>query len=125
MSGRAFCHTLNNRPFFSRHEPAVFSFLSRGAYQDRLSDTGCQAKLDKWFLLAYIGVMEATPESAAKRAIVLLGGVRSVAEEFGITTQAVHQWRRIPAEHVVKIETLLRGRISRHELRPDIFGERA
>ena len=80
----------------------------------------------------YIGLMNTTPEIAAKRAIELLGGARQIAKELDVTTQAVYQWKRIPAEHVLKIEGMLSrvgvwadDKISRHELRPDIFGEGA
>lgn len=37
-----------------------------------------------------------------------------------ITPQAVSQWRRVPAERVIAIEAICG--VSRHEVRPDIFG---
>lgn len=36
-----------------------------------------------------------------------------------ITPQAVHQWRRIPVEHVLTIERV--AGIPRHQLRPDVY----
>lgn len=38
-----------------------------------------------------------------------------------ITSQAVSQWKRVPPGRVIQIETLTG--ISRHQIRPDIFGE--
>jgi DNA-binding transcriptional regulator YdaS (Cro superfamily) len=37
-----------------------------------------------------------------------------------ITSQAVSQWRRVPAERALEVEALTG--ISRHELRPDVYG---
>lgn len=37
-----------------------------------------------------------------------------------ITSQAVSQWKRVPAGKVLAVEAITG--ISRHELRPDIFG---
>jgi DNA-binding transcriptional regulator YdaS (Cro superfamily) len=50
-------------------------------------------------------------------------GRRSLlAAECKITHGAISQWDRIPAERVLEVERITG--ISRHELRPDIFGER-
>lgn len=65
--------------------------------------------------------MDTTPETATKRAIALLGGARAAAEKFGLTTQAIYKWNRVPALKVLEIERATG--VSRHELRPDIFGE--
>lgn len=43
-----------------------------------------------------------------------------LAEALGITSGAISQWNRAPAERVLDIERLTG--ISRHDLRPDIFG---
>ncbi|NEU13561.1 helix-turn-helix domain-containing protein [Methylobacterium sp. BTF04] len=47
------------------------------------------------------------------------GGRRALAAAIGVTRQAIEQWRRIPAERVLKVEAA--SGISRHILRPDIF----
>ena len=38
----------------------------------------------------------------------------------GISSQAVSQWQRVPVERVLDVERLTG--ISRHKLRPDIYG---
>jgi len=40
-----------------------------------------------------------------------------------LTSQAVSQWKRVPAERVIEVERLTG--VSRHELRPDVFGPAA
>ncbi|MEI4482200.1 MULTISPECIES: transcriptional regulator [unclassified Phyllobacterium] len=51
------------------------------------------------------------------------GGVVSLARELGIKHTAMYSWKRVPAERVLDIERV--SGISRHELRPDLFGEKA
>ncbi|WP_097141334.1 transcriptional regulator [Rhizobium subbaraonis] len=53
---------------------------------------------------------------AAKEA----GGVVSLARALGIKHASLYSWPRVPAERVLEIERLTG--ISRHELRPDVFG---
>lgn len=55
--------------------------------------------------------------------IAKAGGVSKLAEALGIAAPSVSQWRRIPVERVLILEQLTG--ISRHAMRPDIFGERA
>ena len=49
-----------------------------------------------------------------------VGGVVALAHALGLTKGAVSQWERVPPEHVLKLEGLTG--VSRHVLRPDIFG---
>ena len=54
-------------------------------------------------------------------AIEKAGSVAALAALAGVRQQAISQWRRrIPAERVLLIEGLTG--ISRHQLRPDVFG---
>jgi transcriptional repressor of cell division inhibition gene dicB len=69
-------------------------------------------------------------KSAIDRAFELLGGPSAVARLFPdengkpLTPWAVSKWRRrVPAERVLRIEELTEGKVSRYELRPDIYGE--
>jgi DNA-binding transcriptional regulator YdaS (Cro superfamily) len=58
---------------------------------------------------------------ALKDALTKAGGAVGLARALGITSQAVSQWVRPPADRVLEIERITG--ISRHELRADIYGE--
>lgn len=64
------------------------------------------------------------PVAAGRRAIEMAGGPAVVARHFGIRLTAIPQWRErgIPATRVLGMEKLTG--VSRHELRPDVFGDR-
>lgn len=51
------------------------------------------------------------------------GGVVALARELGIKHTALYSWKRVPAERVLEIERITG--ISRHTLRPDVYGEAA
>lgn len=60
-------------------------------------------------------------DEALERAKTTAGGTAALAKLLGgLTSQAVSQWRKVPAERVLDVERVTG--ISRHELRPDIFG---
>lgn len=50
------------------------------------------------------------------------GGVRALAAKLNLWPQAIYQWDRVPAERLQSIEQVTEGRITRHQLRPDLFG---
>lgn len=61
------------------------------------------------------------------RAIDAIGGKQAdLAIRLGVTPQAVNQWvqekRPVPAQHCIAIETATAGAVTRHDLRPDVFG---
>ncbi len=61
-----------------------------------------------------------------QRAITIFGSQSALARELKIKPQAVQQWvhrRRVPVERAIQIERATNGRVTRYELRPDIFGE--
>lgn len=50
-------------------------------------------------------------------------GISNLAKACDVSPQAVHKWLEngVPAERVLEVEKLTG--ISRHELRPDVFGD--
>ncbi|WP_425087795.1 transcriptional regulator [Stappia sp.] len=64
-------------------------------------------------------------EEICNRAIGGAGGPAKLAAALSergvkITPQAISQWNRVPSGRVIVVEEITG--ISRHELRPDIFG---
>lgn len=66
-------------------------------------------------------------KSGAGRAIELLGGPSAIVKLLAqrgieITPWAVNKWRRrVPSNRVLLLEQLTNGKITRHELRPDLY----
>lgn len=64
-----------------------------------------------------------SPYDALKKAISIAGSQAEIARVCGVSTTAVWKWvtfsKRVPAEFVLKVES--RTKVSRHELRPDIY----
>lgn len=56
-------------------------------------------------------------EEAAREA----GGVEKLAEKLGVSRQALHLWKVVPAERVVDFEMATEGRVPRERLRPDLY----
>lgn len=62
-----------------------------------------------------------------ERAIELAGGQSALASKINRQQGHVHYWLRhakagVPPSAAIDIENALDGKISRHDLRPDIFG---
>ena len=59
-----------------------------------------------------------------KTAVKLAGGQSALGKTLGVSQQRVWHWlhklQRVPAEYCVAIEKATG--VSRHELRPDVFG---
>lgn len=66
-----------------------------------------------------------TEFEALKLAVTILGSQQATAEAIGIKQQSVSDvirgGRRAPAEWVLPIERATRGKVTRHELRPDLY----
>lgn len=62
-----------------------------------------------------------------ERAATLLGGQHNLADRLSVTPQAVSKWKRkgVPAERCREIEEATGGKVTRYELRPDVFGDQA
>ncbi|WDS36210.1 YdaS family helix-turn-helix protein [Pseudoxanthomonas sp.] len=60
---------------------------------------------------------------AIKRAIESVGNASELARRLGVVPMTITQWKRrkqIPAERCLEVEAITG--ISRHDLRPDVFG---
>ncbi len=67
------------------------------------------------------------PTIALEHAINLVGSVKELARTVGVSPMAVYHWRNrnnglVPRASAVTIEEATGGRVTRHQLRPDIFG---
>lgn len=64
------------------------------------------------------------PEKACSLAIAKIGGPAAVGRLFDppLTSQAVSQWKLIPADRVLTVVAACSGSITAHDARPDVFG---
>lgn len=69
---------------------------------------------------AYGHAMENDMRDALKRAIKAAGGTSAMAKACGIQAPSVSEWNIAPPLRVLQIEAA--GGVSRHELRPDLYG---
>jgi hypothetical protein len=69
------------------------------------------------------GTPEAAMLEAMHEAIRRVGGLTALGRALGTSPQAVFQWKKAPAVRVLEIERL--SGVSRYELRPDVYGEKA
>ncbi len=62
-----------------------------------------------------------------QKAIDICGGVTALAQKLGVDQSNVSQWKRrgVPAVWARPIEKATKGKVKRHELRPDVFGKAA
>jgi DNA-binding transcriptional regulator YdaS (Cro superfamily) len=59
-------------------------------------------------------------DKALREAIRAAGGARALARALGIAHQAISKWERVPPLRALEVERLTG--ISRHRLRPDVYG---
>ena len=66
----------------------------------------------------------ADPVSLPIERAIRICGLSRLARKLGVSRQAVDNWRhrRVPPEYCIRIELATGGQVTRHELRPDIFG---
>ncbi len=72
------------------------------------------------FLAVLYALTMETPEKACATARKLVGTVR-LAKFLGITPGAVSQWKRVPPEHVIRVEQATQAQVTRYDLRPDLY----
>ncbi len=65
-----------------------------------------------------------TPRAALEKIIKRAGSKSAVARHCKVVPPAVAYWvkTRIPANRAVQLEQISGGEITRHDLRPDLFG---
>lgn len=64
--------------------------------------------------------------NALDLAIDHLGGVGKLAAAIGLRQNVVGNWKlrgQVPAERCLAIEQATGGQVTRHDLRPDVFGD--
>ena len=64
------------------------------------------------------------PSAALARLIEDQGTVTAFARRLRISRQSIYNWQRkgIPAERVQWLVTRLKGSVTKHDLRPDLWG---
>jgi len=63
--------------------------------------------------------------SAIEKAISLSGSQSELARRVGVRQGTLWKWLKkgiAPAEHVLAIERATNGKVTRYQLRPDVFG---
>ncbi|NII73226.1 DNA-binding transcriptional regulator YdaS (Cro superfamily) [Dyella sp. SG562] len=58
-----------------------------------------------------------------KAIIEIAGGPTAVAALFGISSQAVSQWKQVPVERCLALEEATGGKVTRYDMCPRIFGK--
>ena len=66
--------------------------------------------------------MRSERDPALLRAIKAVGGVSALSRALGLTVQAVSQWHDCPAERALAVELATKGKVTRYELVPTVFG---
>lgn len=64
--------------------------------------------------------------NALDKAISAVGTAADLARAVGVVPMAVSQWRKrkqVPAERCLQIEAATAGKVTRYDLRPDIYGK--
>jgi DNA-binding transcriptional regulator YdaS (Cro superfamily) len=74
------------------------------------------------FHLSYTYVERMDDPGLAKARQAAGGRNADLARLLGITPAAISQWVRVPYRRALQIEARTAGRVTREELRPDLFG---
>lgn len=63
--------------------------------------------------------------SPLEKAVKAVGSQSALAKALGVTPQHVWNWlnrdKEVPAEQAIPIEEATGGKVTRHELRPDLY----
>jgi DNA-binding transcriptional regulator YdaS (Cro superfamily) len=58
-----------------------------------------------------------------QQAADIVGGTQKLADLLGCSRQALSQWDEVPRGRVLEIEEATGRKITRHQLRPDLYPE--
>lgn len=56
-----------------------------------------------------------------KQAADIVGGIPKLADALGIERQALYMWKAVPPKRVPGIVAATQGKITAHQLRPDLW----
>ncbi len=56
------------------------------------------------------------------KAAKIVGSIRQLAKDLGVTRQALYGWKQVPVEQILPIEKATGGKVTRHQMRPDLKG---
>lgn len=68
--------------------------------------------------------IEITP---IQKVLNIAGGVSAISDELNISVQAIYKWvkkNKAPANRCIELESLVKQKVTRYELRPDVFGNK-
>lgn len=51
-----------------------------------------------------------------------IGSFKRIADICEVSPPSLHNWSRVPAEYVRRLEASCDGAITRYDMRPDVFG---
>jgi len=63
--------------------------------------------------------------SFIEKAVSLSGSQSELARRIGVRQGTLWKWIRkgiVPAEYAISIESAVKGKVTRYQLRPDVFG---
>lgn len=67
--------------------------------------------------------------TSIKKACAVAGGVTALARLLNVTVPTVSEWTRarrpVPSTRCIAIERAVNGKVTRYQLRPDVFGRHA
>ena len=65
-----------------------------------------------------------TPALQALERAISINGLAELARRCGVSHQVVQRWRKsgyVPAERVIAVEKATESRVTRYDLRPDVY----
>ena len=57
-----------------------------------------------------------------RKAAEIVGSVRRLAKKIDVYRGSLYQWNEVPATHVDELVEATGGKLTREEIRPDLYG---